>query len=163
MTFENKYMLLLNLPPQEDNSKILCNKDRPYKQEFREHLVCLKMVKEDDRDVQTEVLRKQWLQNLVLQKLKYQSKLKDRQEQKKPTTDKDIQDKLKIDQMEFQFLRELNPEKCQNLTNFSRSQYVKIRTLCGLKTEKFFQQMYNNYWPISAVMKNCDNQKYYRT
>ncbi|XP_026814022.1 uncharacterized protein LOC113554396 [Rhopalosiphum maidis] len=162
MTFPMKYMLLLNLPPQEDNLRILCTKDRSYKQEFLEHLVCLNMV-EYDHDVQTEVLRKQWLQNLVLQKLKYQSKIIDRDEQDKPTTDKDIQDKLKMDQIEFQLLHDLNPEKCQNLTNFLRSYYVKIRTLCGLKAVKFFQQIYNNYWPISAVMKNCNKQIYYRT
>jgi hypothetical protein len=68
---------------------------------------------EDDRDVQTEVLRKQWLQNLVQQKLKYQSKIINRDEQNKLTTDKDIQDKLKMEQVEFQLLHDLNPEKCQ--------------------------------------------------
>ncbi|XP_027837900.2 uncharacterized protein LOC114120244 [Aphis gossypii] len=149
ITEDEKIVFLMNMP-LIGNSKTLCAKDKPYKKEFRKHLSCMKALSHDD--LHPKILLKQVKEYLAEQQLQYQTKSEDDLEHK-PTMN---------DQIELRYLREVTFEKCQIRSEYIRLLYILIQSQCGLKTEKFFRQLYSNVWPMPAIMKNCDKQIYYR-
>ncbi|KAF0744904.1 Uncharacterized protein FWK35_00034758, partial [Aphis craccivora] len=138
LTDDEKIVFIMNMPLIGD-SKTLCVKNRPYKKEFREHLSCLTAL--GHNDLQTKILLKQIKEFISEQKLQYQSKRED-----------DLEHKLTInDQIELKDLREVTFEKCQIRSEVLRLTYMQVRRHCGLKTEKFFRQMYGNIWPSPII------------
>ncbi|XP_025199481.1 uncharacterized protein LOC112597583 [Melanaphis sacchari] len=148
MPIKDKYLFLVNMPPV-DNSRMLCTKGRPYKKEFREHMACLKALKEND--VQTEVLR---------EKLLYY--MKQNFENQSIVINEDLQDKLTINGVDMELLYNMNPMKCQIYSEFIRLRYMQVYTQCGSKTEKFSRQLFSNIWPVSRMINNCDKQIYFK-